>query len=149
MLIGLLLGAAVITLVGRLDPSAVRGVTLFPALLPIVLPLAVVAVPLIDVVLAVSRRAQAGRSPFSADKGHLHHRLLEMGHSQRRAVGLMYGWTALLAFTALSLAFMRVAVSATLFIMGTLGMVLLVRHRPLTDDVAAPGAPGVTALPPV
>lgn len=130
MLIGLLLGAAMITLVGRLDPSAVQGVTLFPALLPIVLPLAVVAVPLVDVVLAVSRRARAGRSPFSADKGHLHHRLMEMGHSQRRAVSLMHGWTALIAFTAVSLAFMSVAVSSTLFIMGTLGMVLLVRHTP-------------------
>lgn len=130
MLIGLLLGAAMITLAGRLDPGAVQGVTLFPALVPVVLPLAVVAVPLIDVVLAVSRRAAAGRSPFAADKQHLHHRLMEMGHSQRRAVSLMYGWTALVAFTAVSLAFVSVAVSSTLFIMGTLGMVLLVRHTP-------------------
>ena len=141
MLIGLLLGAAMITLAGRLDPSALQGVTFFPALLPLLLPLAVVAVPLTDVVLAVSRRARAGRSPFAADKQHLHHRLLEMGHSQRRAVNLMYGWTALLAFTAVSMAFMSVAVSATLFIMGTLGMVLLVRHRPAADSglIAGPG----------
>lgn len=145
MLIGLILGAAMITLVGRLDPSAVQGVTLFPALLPIVLPLAVVAVPLIDVVLAVSRRARAGQSPFTADKGHLHHRLLEMGHSQRRAVGLMYGWTALLAFTGVSLAFMSVAVSSTLFIMGTLGMVLLVRHRETAGRYATNGPTGVNA----
>lgn len=130
MLIGLLLGAAMITLTGRLDPGALQGVTLFPALLPMLLPLAVVAVPMIDVVLAVSRRARAGRSPFTADKQHLHHRLLEMGHSQRRAVNLMYGWTALVAFTAVSMVFVSIAMSATLFIMGTLGMVLLVRHTP-------------------
>ncbi|MEI2697046.1 MAG: MraY family glycosyltransferase [Microthrixaceae bacterium] len=82
MLIGLLLGAAMITLVGRLDPSAVQGVTLFPALLPIVLPLAVVAVPL-DRRRAGGEPPSPGRAsaPFSADKGHLHHRLMEMGHS--------------------------------------------------------------------
>ena len=128
MLIGLLLGAAMITLTGRLDPSAVQGVTLLPTLVPLVLPLAVVAIPLIDVALAVGRRSLAGRSPFAPDKQHLHHRLLEMGHSQRRAVNLMYGWTALIAFTAVSMAFVSVAVTVSLFIMGVLGMVLLVRR---------------------
>lgn len=127
MLIGLLLAAAMITLTGRLDPSALQGATLFPAVVPLLLPLAVVAVPLIDVVLAVGRRARAGRSPFSADKQHLHHRLMEMGHSHRRAVSLMYGWTALIAFTAVSFAFVSVAVSATVLIVGTAVMVLLVR----------------------
>ena len=128
MLIGLLLGAAVITLTGRLDPSAVQGVTLLPTLVPLLLPLAVVAIPLIDVALAVGRRSLAGRSPFAPDKQHLHHRLLEMSHSQRRAVNLMYGWTALIAFTAVSMAFVSVAVTVSLFIMGVLGMVLLVRR---------------------
>ena len=49
-----------------------------------------------------SAATRAGRSPFSPDKQHLHHRLLELGHSQRRAVLLMYGWTGLLAFTAVA-----------------------------------------------
>ena len=48
--------------------------------------------------LAVIRRTRSGRSPFSPDKAHLHHRLLEIGHSHTRAVLIMYGWTALLAF---------------------------------------------------
>ena len=65
--------------------------------LPFLLPLAVLAVPLVDLLLAVVRR-KAGRSPFAPDKQHLHHRLLEIGHSQRRAVLLIYFWTALLAF---------------------------------------------------
>ena len=54
--------------------------------------------PLADLVLAVVRRTRAGRSPFAPDKQHLHHRLLEIGHSQRRAVLIMWMWAALVAF---------------------------------------------------
>ena len=87
-----------------------------PALLPILLPAAVMAVPLLDMLLAVVRRTRAGRSPFSPDKQHLHHRLLELGHSQRRAVLLMYAWTGLLAFTAVGLAFVPPGVAAIWFV---------------------------------
>src|SRR5690606_18856102 len=59
---------------------------------------AILVVPLADLVLAVVRRTRAGRSPFSPDKQHLHHRLLEIGHSQRRAVLIMWLWAALIAF---------------------------------------------------
>jgi len=51
----------------------------------------------------VVRRITAGRSPFTADRMHLHHRLLEVGHSHRRAVLLIYLWAALLAFGAVAL----------------------------------------------
>ena len=54
-------------------------------------------VPIADLVLAVIRRTRAGRSPFAPDKQHLHHRLLEIGHSQRRAVLIMWMWAALVA----------------------------------------------------
>jgi UDP-GlcNAc:undecaprenyl-phosphate GlcNAc-1-phosphate transferase len=127
MLIGLLLASSVITLVGQLDPNVVPGPTFVPALLPIVLPAAVMAVPLLDMLLAVVRRTRAGRSPFSPDKQHLHHRLLELGHSQRRAVLLMYGWTALLAFTAVGLAFVPVGVAAIWFVAGVLALLVAVR----------------------
>ena len=53
--------------------------------------------PIADLVLAVIRRTRAGRSPFAPDKQHLHHRLLEIGHSQRRAVLIMWMWAALVA----------------------------------------------------
>jgi UDP-GlcNAc:undecaprenyl-phosphate/decaprenyl-phosphate GlcNAc-1-phosphate transferase len=69
-------------------------------------------VPFLDLLLAVLRRTRAGRSPFTADKEHLHHRLLELGHSQRRAVLLMYAWTALVAYGALAVAFLPAAVAA-------------------------------------
>ena len=72
--------------------------SLLPALLPLILPFAVLIVPFLDLVLAVVRRTREGRSPFSPDKKHLHHRLLEIGHSQRRAVVVMYLWAGLVAF---------------------------------------------------
>lgn len=111
MLIGYLMAASVITLTGKVDPNALAGTTLLPALLPIIVPLAVLAVPLFDLALAVVRRTRAGRSPFAPDKQHLHHRLLEMGHSQRRAVLLLSGWAALIAFTSVLLAFVALPVA--------------------------------------
>jgi UDP-GlcNAc:undecaprenyl-phosphate GlcNAc-1-phosphate transferase len=100
MLIGLMLAASTITLTGQLAPSVFSGIERFvvPALLPLVLPLLVLLVPMADLLLAVVRRTRAGRSPFAADKQHLHHRLLEIGHSHRRAVVVMYAWSALIAF---------------------------------------------------
>ena len=107
MLLGLFLAAATTGITGQVDPSAVRGLDLFPALLPLLLPAAVLAIPLVDLLLAVVRRTRSGRSPFSPDKMHLHHRLLEIGHSQTRAVLIMYLWTALLAFGAVALSITR------------------------------------------
>ena len=69
-----------------------------PTLLPVLLPISLLIVPLADLILAVVRRTRAGRSPFAPDKQHLHHRLLEIGHSQRRAVLIMWMWAALVAF---------------------------------------------------
>jgi UDP-GlcNAc:undecaprenyl-phosphate GlcNAc-1-phosphate transferase len=129
MTLGLLLAAGTITLSGQVDPSAVAGGTLFPALLPVLLPIAVMAVPLMDLLLAVIRRTRAGRNPFAPDKQHLHHRLLEMGHSQVRAVLLMYAWTALIAGTAVAVAFVPLAYAAVGFMIG-LGLLLFAVRRP-------------------
>ena len=69
-----------------------------PTLLPIILPISILVVPFADLLLAVIRRTRAGRSPFSPDKQHLHHRLLEIGHSHRRAVLIIWLWAGLIAF---------------------------------------------------
>jgi UDP-GlcNAc:undecaprenyl-phosphate GlcNAc-1-phosphate transferase len=102
MLVGLMLAASVTSLTGQFNYSNLPPKAAFPVLLPVVLPLAVLAVPFVDLVLAVVRRTRAGQSPFSPDKRHLHHRLLEIGHSQTRAVVIMYFWTALIAFTGVA-----------------------------------------------
>ena len=72
--------------------------SLLPVLLPVALPIMILIVPLGDLVLAVVRRTRAGRSPFAPDKQHLHHRLLEIGHSHRRAVIIMWLWAGMIAF---------------------------------------------------
>jgi UDP-GlcNAc:undecaprenyl-phosphate GlcNAc-1-phosphate transferase len=139
MTLGLLLAAGTITLSGQVDPSAVAGATLLPAFLPVILPVAVMAVPLVDMALAVIRRTRAGRSPFAPDKQHLHHRLLEMGHSQVRAVLLMYAWTALVAGTAVLVAFVPLWWALGVFLVG-LGLLIWAVRRPAgrVADVAPP-----------
>jgi len=66
----------------------------------------VLALPILDLVLAYVRRTIAGTWWFRPDKKHLHHRLLQLGHSQTRAVLLMYLWTSLLSFGAIAIGFM-------------------------------------------
>jgi UDP-GlcNAc:undecaprenyl-phosphate GlcNAc-1-phosphate transferase len=105
MLIGLLLATSTITLTGSVDPNRVT-VDIAPAVLPLVLPILVLVVPFVDLLLAVVRRTRAGRSPFAPDKEHLHHRLLEIGHSHGRAVLIMYLWSAVIAFGATAVAFL-------------------------------------------
>ena len=126
MLLGLLLAAATITLSGQVDPSALSRGVFLPTLLPLILPFAVMALPLADLGLAVIRRTRAGRNPFAPDKRHLHHRLLEMGHSQRRAVSLMYAWTALIAGAALAVAFFPLIYAGVGTAIGVLIVVFLV-----------------------
>jgi UDP-GlcNAc:undecaprenyl-phosphate GlcNAc-1-phosphate transferase len=94
LLVGLLMATSAIAITGQIDPTAVNRSVLFPAFIPIILPVAILIIPLLDFGLAVFRRVRAGKSPFSADRKHLHHRLLDMGHSQLHAVLIFYGWTA-------------------------------------------------------
>lgn len=101
LLVGLLMATSTIAVTGEVDPSLISKDALFPAFLPLVLPFAVLIVPLLDFTLAVVRRLSAGKSPFSADRKHLHHRLLDMGHTQRRAVLLFYGWAIVIGVGAL------------------------------------------------
>ena len=94
MLIGLLLAAATISLTGQVSPTDLYQQ--YGAFLPMLLPFVVLFIPLADLLLAVVRRTKAGRAPWAPDKQHLHHRLLELGHSQRRAVLIMYVCSALI-----------------------------------------------------
>lgn len=93
LLVGLLMATSAIAITGQVDPTAVNRSQLFPAFIPILLPVAILIIPLLDFGLAVFRRVRAGKSPFSADRKHLHHRLLDMGHSHLHAVLIFYGWT--------------------------------------------------------
>ena len=105
MFLGLLLSAAAITLTGQIDLNAITSESSNKVLLPLLLPFSVLAIPLIDLGMAIVRRISAGRSPFTADKEHLHHRLLSMGNSHRRTSAILYSWTAMFAFPTAIAAF--------------------------------------------
>ena len=111
MLIGLTLAGSALTLTSgfpalevatREGATAGSGIVLF--LLPILLPIAVLLLPFADLLLAIARRTMRGESPFKPDKQHLHHRMLELGHSHRRAVVVMWAWAALIALGGVALA---------------------------------------------
>ncbi|MFI9727186.1 MraY family glycosyltransferase [Streptomyces sp. NPDC052092] len=140
MLIGLVLAAGAISVTGQVDPDALK---LFagsekeavhqtvPVYIPLLLPLTIIAVPAADLILAIVRRTWRGQSPFAADRGHLHHRLLEIGHSHSRAVLIMYFWSALIAFGALTYSVNSASmwIVLSVVILSTLGLVLLLLPR--------------------
>ena len=126
MLLGLLMAMSAISYTGQFDSSALPQQTsdFLPTLLPILIPVAALALPLVDLVTAWVRRAWNGQHPFSADKQHLHHRLLARGHSHWGAVLLMYGWTAVVAVGLVVMALSPA--SASIWIVAAALVILLV-----------------------
>ncbi len=100
--LGLLLSAATITLTGNVNPGDVTANEATATFLPILLPLAVLLLPLLDMVLAVVRRTAKGQKPWQPDALHLHHRMLAIGHTHRRAVLILYMWAAIVALGSVS-----------------------------------------------
>jgi UDP-GlcNAc:undecaprenyl-phosphate GlcNAc-1-phosphate transferase len=103
MMIGLMLAGATTSASGKINYTRFGGSDALALLSPLLVVVAVLFLPVLDLLMAVIRRTRRGESPFAADKMHLHHRLLEIGHSQRRAVLLIYLWAGLLGFGAVSL----------------------------------------------
>ena len=107
LMLGLLMASSAIAITGSFDPAIVGDndefgrSQLLGAFIPILLPVVVVLLPLLDFALAVVRRMSRGKSPFSPDRKHLHHRMLDMGHSDRDAVLIFYSWTALVSLSVL------------------------------------------------
>jgi UDP-GlcNAc:undecaprenyl-phosphate GlcNAc-1-phosphate transferase len=141
MLIGLVLAAGAISITGQVDPDLLQSTAggeraavqaTVPVYIPIVLlPLTVLMVPVADLFLAIVRRTWRGQSPFVADRGHLHHRLLEIGHSHSRAVLIMYFWSALIAFGAVaySVNSASVWIVLTIVMLSAVGLVMLLLPR--------------------
>ena len=105
MLLGFLLAISTVSLTGQYDSSKLQpeGGDLLPAYLPLVLPVAILGLPLLDLVLAWIRRANQGNWWFVADKGHLHHQLLSRGYTHRGAVIVLYVWSAVLSFGVMTI----------------------------------------------
>ncbi|WP_010534948.1 glycosyltransferase family 4 protein [Brachybacterium squillarum] len=146
MLLGLLLAASTIAVTGQVDPARLSGADVLGQFLPILLPIGVMVIPFLDFALAVVRRIGAGKSPFHADKAHLHHRLLRLGHSKRTAVLIMYVWTVvvcvglllpLLAEPPTVVVFWAVGLLFALLI--TLDPLSRLRRHPVPPEAALPG----------
>src|SRR5581483_7026808 len=93
-LLGYLLGVA--TVIGSLKTNAVVA---------LVVPLVVLAVPFLDGGFVIAKRLKYRRSPLRADANHFHHRMARIGFSQRKTVAYLYGWSLLLAGVAVALRF--------------------------------------------
>lgn len=100
MFIGLLLAAASTSASGKINMSLYGTADFIAAMSPIFVVLASVFIPMLDLIMAVTRRLARGQSPFTADRKHLHHRLLRMGHSQKQVVLVLYTWVGVVAFGA-------------------------------------------------
>jgi UDP-GlcNAc:undecaprenyl-phosphate GlcNAc-1-phosphate transferase len=106
MLLGLVLGATTVLGVGRAPDQITSGPSVLLAYSALWIPLLVVAIPMIDALVAIVRRLRGRRSVFHADKEHLHHRLMDLGHGHRKAVVVMYVWSALAAGAGLAFRFL-------------------------------------------
>ncbi|WP_183100291.1 glycosyltransferase family 4 protein [Nocardioides pelophilus] len=146
MLIGLVMSSCAVTMTTQYSDldftSGIDGdrANLLPLLLPVMLPILILVVPLADLVLAVFRRTAAGRSPFAPDKLHLHHRLLEIGHSHRKAVIIMWMWAALVGFGAVLVSLLTgpvVVISGAVGLVVTVGVTLVAPRFRRYKDVAA------------
>jgi UDP-GlcNAc:undecaprenyl-phosphate/decaprenyl-phosphate GlcNAc-1-phosphate transferase len=135
MLLGLLLAYGPISSAASLDQNILVTYDLAPVnRFPIILPLLIMIIPYTDLLLAVVRRTMAGKSPFDADRQHLHHRLLNMGHSHRQSVLLMYLWAALFSALVVGLSVLRISLIwfalATVVAMAALLLATAPRLRP-------------------
>ena len=115
MLIGTLLAAACVSASGRINLSLYGVADMFALLSPVVVALAALFIPLLDLVMAVIRRVSAGKSPFSPDRKHLHHRLLSLGHSQKKVVLVLYTWVGVAAFGAVGATVLPLGLTAIVF----------------------------------
>jgi UDP-GlcNAc:undecaprenyl-phosphate GlcNAc-1-phosphate transferase len=158
MLLGLLLAYGPISSTDSLDPALLTNyaqnntLDRFPTFLPLLVPAAIFVIPYADLMFAIIRRTRAGKPLMAADRQHLHHRLLNIGHSYRQSVLLMYLWAALFSVTVVSLSMVRspsvVFAAATLVAVLALLPATMPRLRPWrAADRKKPVPPAAAAGP--
>jgi UDP-GlcNAc:undecaprenyl-phosphate GlcNAc-1-phosphate transferase len=128
MFLGLLMATMVITIGGRTaDPFS--GQTYF-YFAPLLIPLVILGVPIVDTIFSFLRRVVRGQNFAHADQEHLHHRLMRMGHGPRRAVVILWAWTALLSAVVLLPTFTNRGNSLVPLAVIGLGLLLYVYFHP-------------------
>jgi UDP-GlcNAc:undecaprenyl-phosphate GlcNAc-1-phosphate transferase len=149
LLLGLFLAVSTSVVGGRADSFSEEfvGQTYF-FLAPLAIPLLILGVPIFDLLFAVIRRATGRKSLAAADKGHLHHRLMDLGHGHRRSVVILWTWTALLSGFVLYPTLTGQNPAYLPFGIAALGIILFtvlhpsVRARRRGNGDAAPGGDG-------
>lgn len=96
LVLGVLMSASTMVIGGRTPPVSTSGITFF-FFAPLLIPFFILGVPLVDMTFAIVRRTASGYGFQNADKDHIHHRLLRLGHGYRRTVGILWLWTAVLS----------------------------------------------------
>ena len=154
LMLGVLIAAAGILVTGQIDPANTSPGYALPAVMPLLVPAAVIFLPLLDFTWAVARRLARGQSPFAADAGHLHHRLLRRGHSHAGAVLILYMWAAMASLTCVALVrFPARIVGTVAFVCLILG-IFVTRHQfgrrgdDADDDTRIPSADATNARSP-
>lgn len=122
MLLGLLLACSSLSFTGQIDSRSLNpdDTGMLPSWLPLVLPFAIMALPLFDLITAYIRRTWRGNWWFIADKQHLHHRLMQRGHSMVKAVIVIYLWTAVIAYGVILLGLVPLPAAIGFWVGGTL-----------------------------
>ena len=138
-LLGLLMAITTTVVGGRTDPSQSASSQTYFFLAPLFIPLIILGVPIFDVVFAILRRVRKRQGFATADKGHLHHRLINLGHGPRRAVAILWLWTALLSGFVLYPVFYPSA--STLAPFGLIALVLFL-YTVLHPDLKRPTPTG-------
>lgn len=140
LMLGLLMSASALTVTGQIDPQVSTDSATVPAFLPLILPLSILVLPLLDFALAVLRRLSKGKSPFAADRMHIHHKLQDFGHSHLGSVVVFYVWTALISITCLLYFFLPAEQIAWFFWPGVISSLLytvwpIVKHPVLKGRI--------------
>jgi len=129
LLLGLLMAAATISVGGR-TADQFSGQTYF-FFAPLFIPFFILGVPIADTGFAILRRAVSRASVSEADKAHLHHRLMEMGHGPRRSVLILWAWTAVLSGVVLVPTFTNQGNAIVPFLVAGLGVLLYTFFHPM------------------
>jgi len=148
MLLGMLLTIATISGVGR-NPVPPNGGDLAAIAGTILVPLLVLAIPFLDVFLAIVRRTWRGVGWGHADKEHIHHRLIEIGHSHSGAVLLMYLWSALISASALAVGLIDGRLTVGAVLLAAVGLFLATALPRLERSRRAAMPPPAAEPPPV
>lgn len=128
MLLGLLLAASTLVVSGRTD-AQFSGQTFF-FFAPVLIPFVILGVPVFDAIFALVRRARSRSGITTADKAHLHHRLMRLGHGQRRSVLILWAWTAILSGVVLLPTYLDEGNAAIPFLALALGVALYTMFHP-------------------